>query len=163
METIKIGVVTNSFGIRGEILVKSFTDFDEERFAKGNTIIIDGVDYIVQYFKYHKNLLIVKLVNFDNINDILFLKGKDILVDKKSLHELPDGQYYHWQLVGLKVIDQDNNYLGVLKEMDNSGYQDLMKVETINKDVLIPFIKPFLLEVNLDGNFVKVQVIEGLI
>ena len=84
---LRVGVITNSHGIKGEVKVFPTTD-DIKRFDYLEEAVIDtGKEYInvnVTGVKYFKNMVILKFKQYDNINDILKFKGLDLLVSREN-------------------------------------------------------------------------------
>ena len=107
MEYILIGEVVNTFGIKGELKVKSYTDFNEVRFAKEQTLYIkfhNGYQEVcVHSYREHKGHVLVAFKDLLDINKVEKYIGCEIYVSEDDLHELEDGEYYFRDLVGCKV------------------------------------------------------------
>ena len=171
-EWLTVGKVVNTHGIRGELKVVSQTDFPEERFAPGNTLtLIDSesqrrLPVEVQSARAHKNMFILKLKGFDNINDAERYKGWTLKVTKDDLVELDEGEYYHHQIIGCTVVDENGQELGMITEILSPGANDVWVVQeqqAKGKQILIPVIDDVLLDVNTDTKTVTVRLMEGLV
>lgn len=169
-EWLSVGKVVNTHGIRGELKVISQTDFMEERFAVGNELILlnaemtQQIPVTVQSSRLHKEMIIVKLKGFDNINDVEKYKGWSLKVTKDNLVELEEGEYYQHQIIGCRVVTDEGEELGVISEILVPGANDVWVVnQPKGKQVLIPVIDDVLLNVDVANKLVTVRLMEGLI
>ncbi|BBH20899.1 ribosome maturation factor RimM [Paenibacillus baekrokdamisoli] len=167
---LSVGKVVNTHGIRGELKVISQTDFIEERFAIGNELSLLNPDLsqklqvVVQSSRVHKEMIIVKFKGFDNINDVEKYKGWSLKVTKDNLIDLDEGEYYHHQIIGCRVVTEDGEELGVISEILVPGANDVWVVEKPKgKQILIPVIDDVLLNVDVSNKLVTVRLLEGLI
>ena len=159
---IKIGKIVNTHGIKGELRVLSNSDFIEKRFEENEKIYIEQKEYIIESYYEHKNFYIIKLKNFDNINDVLKLKNKMIYANKLLNEELAEGEYFNYDLIDLNIYNQDGKKRGkVIEVVDGSAY-NYLRIKYNNKTYLIPFNNHFILDVQLNDKII-IQEIEGLI
>jgi 16S rRNA processing protein RimM len=163
MEKIIIGEVVNTHGVKGELKVRSFSDFMSDRLKRGNSIYLGDLMLRVEYAKEQTPGWLVKFVGYDDLNSVEAFKTKQLSVDKAILPRLPHGQYYFFELVGCLVYDQHAVCLGSVIKVESTGYQELLRIDTGSKQVLIPFIPPFIHEVNLGKKSIIVHTIAGLI
>lgn len=166
MRYFEIGKIVNTQGLKGELRVIPITD-DPTRFKLLKDIDIFtevGVKkYTIEYVKYHKQFVILKLEGINSIEDGEKIKGSSIKVTEDNAIPLNENEYYISDLYDLEVIDINNNKIGVIKDIIFTGANDVYVVKTEdNKEVLIPAIKKCILEVNLDKKTVKINLLEGL-
>lgn len=166
----KVGKIVNTHGIKGEIKVLSYTDFPEVRFAKGSELMIvpeDGgkpVDVTVQSSRLHKNMYIIKLDGYDNINDVEKFKGSILKVGKEHLVELPEDEYYFHEIIGCTVVTDEDKELGVVTEILTPGANDVWVVQPKGgKSILIPVIDDVVLDVDIPNQKILVHIMEGLL
>ncbi|MCQ6557943.1 ribosome maturation factor RimM [Paenibacillus mendelii] len=169
-EWLKVGKVVNTHGIRGELKVVSQTDFPEERFVAGNTLLMENeelkqqLEVEVQSAREHKNMYILKLKGFDNINDVEKYKGWMLKVSKDNRVELDEGEYYYFEIIGCRVVTDEGAELGTITEILSPGANDVWVVEAKKgKQVLIPVIDEVVLHVDVEEKMVTVRLMEGLI
>ena len=106
MEYVTIGKIVNTFGIRGEVKVDSYTDFEKERFKKDSTVYI-GEEHLplqVAGYRQHKGFLLVCFKDHEDINLIERFKGKMIYKSKEDIKPLKKGEYYFSDLMGLNAM-----------------------------------------------------------
>ena len=168
MKKLIIGKIVNTFGIRGELKVVPDTDFIEDRFAEGSELILctpQGDRKVkVASAKEHKGMLLVLLEGVVNINQVEQFKGCELAVDQDELPMLDEGEYYFFQLKGLKVIDTQGNELGTILQMESAAAQNLMRIrKTDGKVALVPYIDVFVKNVDLEAGTLTLDLIEGLL
>ena len=117
-ELFRVGVISNTHGIRGEVKVYPTTD-NVRRFDDLKEVILDtGKEQLnlhVTSVKYFKNMVILKFKEFDNINDIIPYKGMNLLVTRENAIPLEEGEYYIADIIGSKVITDEDKILGTLQ------------------------------------------------
>ncbi len=167
MEYIKIGQITKPFGLKGDVKVYPYTGFIDERFAKNNTVYLkvdnEYLPVIIEKANLHKGLVNVKFKEYNHINDIEKYSRTDIYFDKSKLHKLANGEYYIFELVGLKAYDQNNTYLGDVIEVVEGIAHNNLKISHEPKPFLIPNIKQFVKKVDLENKTIHLELIEGII
>lgn len=160
---ILIGQVTGTFGIKGELKVYSESDFIEYRFRKDATIVFsDETVHKVSSSRFHKGNVLITIDELYNINLVLDKVGMKIYADKLDIPPLDDGEYYIDYLIGLKVYNQENIYLGIINEVIEipSGYILEIIKEEDNSRFLLPFVDEFVKEIN--DEFIVIEEIEGI-
>lgn len=166
-ELYTVGKIVNTHGIRGELKVLPVTDFPEQRFAAGSQLVIEGkqqTPVTVQAARKQKNLYLLKLKEYDNINDVERFKGLDLGVAEADVQALEAGEYYYHDIIGLTVIDQTGATLGQVSEILSPGANDVWVIPRPGKpDVLLPFLKSVVQSIDLAAKVAHVEVPEGLI
>ena len=169
MRKIAIGRIINTHGLKGEVKVESWSDFDEERYEPGNTLYLDNgeelVEVVVETYREHKGYPLVSFKDKRDINLVEQYKGYEIVMDYDDRKPLPEGRYYVDELIGLTCVDEEGNTIGeVLSVEPTNGAQNNLRVEKEDgKQVLIPYVPFYIVEVNKDEGIIVVHVIEGLL
>ncbi|SFR99236.1 ribosome maturation factor RimM [Anaeromicropila populeti] len=167
MDFLRVGVISNTHGIRGEVKVYPTTD-DVKRFKQLKEVILDtGTEQLVleiQAVRFFKNMAILKFKGIDSINDIEKYKGKDLLVTRENAVELEEGEYFICDVIDSRVITEEGEEFGVLKDVLTTGANDVYVVETMEgKEVLLPVIKECILDINIESKIVTVHILPGLL
>lgn len=164
---IRVGVISSTHGIRGEVKVFPTTD-DVNRFKNLKEIILDtGKEQItleIEGIKFFKQIVILKFKGFDNINDIEKYKGKDLLVTRENAVQLKKGEYFIFDLIGCSVITDEKIELGELTEVLQTGANDVYVIKTKeDKEILLPYIKECILNIDIEQKQIQVHILPGLL
>lgn len=165
--TLRVGVITSTHGVHGEVKVFPTTD-DANRFKKLKTVILDtGREQLtlnIEGVKFFKNMVILKFKEFNNINEIEKYKGKDLLIRRDQAVKLAPDENFIVDLIGLKVITDEGEEFGTLKDVLQTGANDVYVIEHVSgKEYLFPAIKQCILDVDLDAGEMKVHILDGLL
>ncbi len=164
---LQVGVISSTHGIKGEVKVFPTTD-DVNRFKKMKEVYLDtGKEKIILHpesVKFFKQFVILKFKEFNNINEVEQYRNKSLLVDREHAVKLRKDEYFIADLIGLKVITDEEKTLGTLKDVLQTGANDVYIVETEDgKEVLLPAIKECILNVDMEAGEVLVHVMDGLL
>ena len=165
-DLLKVGVITTTHGVRGEVKVYPTTD-EPERFLDLEYVLLDTGKELrrldIKNVRFFKNLVILKFDGIDNINDIEIYKNKDILITREDAVPLGPDENFIVDLIGLKVATDEGEELGTLKDVLQTGANDVYVVEmTDGKELLLPAIKQCILNVDLEQQTMTVHVLDGL-
>ena len=163
---LRVGVISSTHGIRGEVKVFPTTD-DAARFKKLKKVLLDTgkeqLELEVQSVKFFKQFVIVKFKGIDNINDIEMYKGKSLLVPREDAVALGKDEYYIADLIGMEVFTEEGRF-GVLKDVMETGANEVYIIDSNRHgEVLIPAIKQCILDVDIEGRKMKIHLMDGLI
>lgn len=164
---LEIGQIVNTFGIKGMVKIKPFTD-DINRFDRLETIYIESKksrkEYEIEEVKYHKNMVLIKFKGIENPEDANLLRESYLLVDRANEKPLEEGTYYIVDMIGLDVYTDENEFLGKLEDIFNTGSNDIYVVKNeLGKQILLPAIDDVLKEIDMENEKVIVHLIPGLI
>lgn len=166
MEYIIIGKITNTHGIKGEVKVFPLTD-DINRFDILKTAFIgdEKLKVNIQTVKYHKNLAILKFKEYDNINEIIGFKDSYIYVDEEGKIDLPEGNFFIYEILNSEVFDVGMNLIGFLIDVIQGPKNDvyIVKDKDNNKEYLIPAVKEFIKDIDILNKRIIIDPIEGMI
>ena len=168
MEQIfQVGIISSTHGVRGEVKVFPTTD-DVKRFKKLKEVLLDtGKETLtleIEGVKFFKQFVILKFKGYDNIDDIVKYRGKSLFVPRENAVKLQKDEYFIADLIGLKVVNEDGSFTGVLKDVMETGANDVYIVESQDgKEVLIPAIKDCILQVDFEKEQVLVHLLDGLL
>ena len=168
MNYFNVGKIVNTQGLQGEMRVLSVTDFAEERFKKGNKLaLFDKKDQFVMdveiaSHRKAKNFDIIKFKGMYHINDIEKYRDFSLKVAEEDLSDLEDGELDYHEIIGLEVYENDV-LVGTIKEILQPGANDVWVVKRKGKrDLLLPYIPPVVLGIDIEQGRVDVEIPEGL-
>ena len=161
LETINVGRIVNAHGIRGEVRVQP-RDGDPYFLTEFDTFYIDGKPVTPTANHVHKSLVLMKFPGVDDMNAALEWKDK-ILYIRREDADLPEGEYFDDELLGMEVFDEaTGDLLGEIKKVESYPASKIYTVKG-EKEYLIPAVKDaFIRSVDLDKNRIEVHVWEGL-
>ena len=164
---LEIGQIVNTFGIKGEVKVKPFTD-DITKFDDRKKVYIEnkGVkkEYEIEQVKYHKNMVLIKFKDIETVEQAELLRNSYLFVDRESEKPLKEGTYYIVDLIGLEVYTDEGELLGNVDDIYNTGSNDIYVVKNeLGKQILLPGIKEVIKKVDLENKKITVHLLTGLI
>jgi 16S rRNA processing protein RimM len=160
---IAIGRVERPWGIKGEVKVKILTDFPE-RFSLLKRVYLgdEAIPFALEGFRLHKGRALLKLKGCDDRSSAEKLRGKLVQIPIEEAMPLGEDEYYVHQIVGLIVWTKDGELLGRVKEVLFTGSNEVYVVEGDDKEILIPAIEEVVVEVDIEGGRMIVNLMEGL-
>lgn len=164
-EYFEIGKIANTHGLKGELRVYPYTD-ERESFEEFDGIYIEGEQglFEIESIRYVKNMVLVKLKGYDDINEVLRWKDKAIYMNKDAYGELDEDTNFVVDLIGLKVVDEKRGFIGTVKDVLQNRAQDLYVVSLLDgREAFIPGVKAFIKKVDLKTGTIDVTLIDGLI
>ncbi len=166
-ELLRIGIISSTHGIHGEVKVFPTTE-DIKRFKKLKQVLLDTgekqMELEIEGVKFFKQFVILKFKGIDNINEIEPYRGKDLLVTRKQAIPLEEGEYFISDLIGLRVVSDQGEVLGTLTDVLQTGANDVYVVKREEKkDLLIPAILQCILKTDLINEVMTVHLLEGLL
>jgi 16S rRNA processing protein RimM len=163
-EYLVIGFLRRPFGVSGEILMDLHTDFPE-RFRTGRKVYV-GDDYkpmTLASVRPHGENMLVRLRGVNTPETAGQYRNTWLFIKTKDAPPLPEGKYYQYQLLGLKVVDEANHPLGTLTEILETGANDVYVVtDEAGKETLLPAIPSVILDVQPEAGVIRVHLLEGL-
>lgn len=166
-DILQVGIITSTHGVRGEVKVYPTTD-DMKRFKRLKEVILDtGKEQMtleIESVKFFKQFVILKFKGFDNINDVEKYRQKSLFVTRKNAVRLSRDEYFIADLLGLKVMNESGEEIGILRDVMETGANDVYVIDmTDGRELLLPAIKQCILEVDVEQGFVKVHILDGLL
>lgn len=167
-EFLEIGQIVNTFGIKGMVKVKPFTDDIIKRFDNLEKVYVEinkkRKQYEIEEVKYHKDMVLIKFKGIDKVEEAELLRNAYLKVNRKDEPELEEGTYYIVDLLGLNVYSDEGNLLGKLDDIFNNGSTDIYVVkDELGKQLLLPAISDVIKEINLEEEKIVVHILKGLI
>jgi 16S rRNA processing protein RimM len=169
MDYIKIGKIINTHGIKGELKIQSYSDFDAQRYKKGNQVYVlyEGtyIPFQVATFRVHKGYPLVSFQNAENINAVEKFKESLLFMSAEDRTPLKKGEYYRDELIGMQVHDEEGNPIGTVSAVEETypGQRHLRIARMDQADALVPYIPVFIKNVDKEQQIITIHVQEGLL
>jgi 16S rRNA processing protein RimM len=164
-EYLVVGYLRRPHGVRGEMVMEVYTDFPER--LKPDTEVYVGdlrAKMLIAGTRFHNEGLLIKLRDIETPEEAARYRNQLVYVKTAGRPALPDGQYYHHELIGLAVVDEKGESIGTLAEIMQTGANDVYVVRRLNgKEILLPVISSVVLAVEPDSRQIRVRLIPGLL
>lgn len=164
---VPIGKVGKTHGVRGAVKIHPYGDTLEELEAGEKLLAVspDGKAKLELTLAGVRPQQRVCICEFDEINDMdraQSLVGSELFVPQDRLAILPEGEYYHFQLIGLEVITPEGDRLGIVRAILETGSNDVYVVDSDGKELLIPAIEDVIREIDLPNRRIVADLPEGI-
>ncbi len=153
------GLLRRTHGLTGEMVMTILTDFPR-RLLKGKVVYLGEKheETRIAGVRMQNKDMLITFEGYDSVEAANRLRNKTLYIKADSLPELPEGEYYHHQLIGLEVADEKDNLLGQLVEILETGANDVYVVKSKEgSEVLLPAVEDVILEVDLAAGRMRVK------
>lgn len=163
----EVGQIVNTFGVKGMIKVKPFTD-DVQRFEELKKVYICKKEKLeeveIEEVKYHKDMVLLKIKGIEDLNEAEKIKGLYLKIDRKNAKKLPKDTYFIADLLGLEVYSDKEELLGKVDDIFRTGANDVYVVkDEKGKQLLLPGIPEVIKEIDLEKEKIIVHILKGLV
>lgn len=155
---LEAGEIVSTHGIQGEVKILPWAD-GPEFLLKFREFYIDGKAVSVQSSRIHKTCLLAKLEGIEDPESAMLLRGKTVCIDRNKV-KLPKGTVFIADLLGCKVITEEGAEIGKIKDVLTLPASDVYVIHG-EKKYMIPAVKEFVKEINVEEGYVRVHLIEG--
>jgi 16S rRNA processing protein RimM len=166
MKKIKIGQIVRPFGLKGEVKVKLYTDFPEQRFAVGMplflTTVRSDIDVVVSSFRMHQGFALVSFEGKPSIDDVEIYRNCELSIDETRIEHDEDDIYY-FDLIDCTVIDESGTVLGIISEVIDTPAHAVIRIQREGKDFLLPYVDAFIVDEDMEKKKITVRLIEGML
>ncbi len=160
-----LGKITRTHGLQGNVVLKLDTD-QPELYNKLEGIFLEINGLLVPFFvdkqQWHKT---DKIISFKNATEAMVEQsvGKNVFLPLSTLPELKGKQFYYHEIIGFEIVDENGESCGIIKEVNDQTAQHYFILNLKGKEVIIPIIKDWILEVNRDEKKISMQLPDGLL
>lgn len=164
-DRICVGAIAGSFGLQGEVRLKSFCSTPEAIATYGALTTEDGSrSFAVKLTRPVANGLGARLTGIATKEQADALKGTSLFADRSRLPALPDDEFYHTDLIGMEVRDTGGALIGTLQAVHNHGAGDLLEIigPGMKSALLLPFTRAVIPTVDLAARRIVADLPEGL-
>ncbi len=153
---ISVAEIVTTHGVRGNLKVKSLSDYDK-RFENGAKLLIQDEKVTVESSFDQKELKVIKFEEYDDINDVLKFVGKDITIEDSDLGELDNDEYYVFNLIGLDVKSCGQT-VGKITDVITGVYpNDVYVIKTDKDEIYFPALNATVKNVDIENGFIEVE------
>lgn len=160
-----LGKITRKHGLQGNVIIKLDTD-QPELYNKLEGIFVEINGLLVPFFieKQQWGNDNSKIITFKNSTEQLVEQsiGKNVYLPLSTLPKLSGNQFYYHEVIGFEIREEDGKTCGNIVEINDQTAQHYFILKLADKEVIVPIIKNWILEVNRDEKFIKMQLPEGL-
>lgn len=168
MDWISIGEITKTHGLKGEL--KFHPSMDETWVVKVKQVRLgfenpleDCLDYNVQSIRGKDRPFIIKFKEIDDIEAASKLSGHTLYIPRDQFPDLPENEYYWFQVEGLKVYDEGGCFYGNVEEIIRTGSNDVYVVRDDKRELLLPMIDSVVKTIDLEARKLIFHPLEGLL
>jgi 16S rRNA processing protein RimM len=165
---VLVGRVARAHGNKGQVIVNPETDFLEERFRVGRTVFTRAPgeppkERVIAQARFHQGRPVLTLEGIDSMDDAEALAGMELRVPESALSALPEGAFYHHELVGCEVRQKDGAIVGAVKAIEGPMNGSTLVVEGRHGEVLIPLASEICVSIDPKQRVIVIEPPEGLI
>ena len=164
-DLILIGRVARAHGNKGQVIVNLETDFPEERFRNGETLLVGPAaePRQIRDVRFHQGRPIVTLDGIETMNDAEALSGAELRMPAAARAPLPEGTYYHHDLIGCEVRDRHGTVIGRVSAIEGPIAHSRLVIDGSGGEVLIPLAADICVRVDPVGRQIVVDPPAGLL
>lgn len=160
-----LGKITRRHGLQGNVFLKLDTD-QPEMYSKLDSVFVDVNGLLVPFFvaKQSWSKGDTLIISFKNSTEALVDQaiGKDVYLPLSTLPELSGKKFYYHEVIGFEIREEDGKTCGTIVSVNDQTAQHYFILDLGGKEIIIPIIKDWILELNRDEKFMKMQLPEGL-
>lgn len=165
-DLLKVGIITNTHGLKGEVKVFPTTD-DPRRFLDLDDIILDTGKELktieIEKVRFFKNMVILKFKGLDHINDVELYRQKELYVTREQAVPLAENEYFIADLIDLHAFSDEGEELGVIADVIQTGANDIYIIRKKGmSDLLVPAIKDCIKKIDLENGKMEIHLLPGL-
>ena len=160
---LEVGKVTNVHGLMGEVKVQPWAD-SPEFLCQFKTLYVDEAHFpmTVQRARVHKNMVIIKFEGPTDVPSALSLRNAILYIHREDV-KLPEGSFFLADIYGLEVRDAaSGEVLGEIADVLTLPANNVYVVRGGARELMIPAVPQFIAETNIEGGFIRVNLMEGL-
>jgi 16S rRNA processing protein RimM len=163
MDSLEIGKIINTHGLKGEVKISAWTDSPEDFENFSYALTKSGQKLNIEGIKYQKNNIIVKFREINSINEAEGYKNSVLYLPKEEMGHLPENVYYIADLLGCEIFEVSGRNIGILQDVFSTGSNDVYDIKRQNaKNLLVPIIDGVVKSVDIENRKIVIKIPEGL-
>ena len=157
---VKVGLITKPWGKRGEIKVR--TPHPPSFFINKTVFILNGEYKVLSARRLKRDVLVLKLSGIEDISKAEILRNLYVEIEEKDLEPLKENEFYVYQILGCKVLDENYGFLGTVRDMHEWASYWTLEVFG-EREILIPVVSEFVIDVDLEKKEIKTKLPKGYV
>lgn len=166
-ERVTIGKILKPRGVHGELKVLSLTDipgrFESLEAVYAHARGAESLRLEIEHVAYYKGFVYLRFTGYDSIEKAQTVVGSELQVERTESPELPEGQYYHFEIIDAEVYTDDDRYLGKVVDILETGGSDVYIVRDGKQEYLIPSNPEVVTDIDRERKTIRVHPLEGLL
>lgn len=160
-----LGVITGARGVRGEVRIRTFTELPEDIASYGPLSDEAGArTFELSDPKPIKGGIAARIAGIDDRTDAEALKGTHLYVSRELLPDLEEEEFYHADLVGLRVISVDGEDIGTVTAVHDFGAGDVVEIaRDQGSTIIVPFTRDTVPEIDIEQGRLVLQPTPGML
>ncbi len=166
-EFVLVGQIIKPHGVLGAVKVKPLTD-DPKRFLSLKTVFLGeedkaGEQYVIERVQFQNSNLILTFEHINSRDEAEQWRRQYIQIPTSEALPLPEGEHYFYELVGLLVVTNKGDKIGVVKDIVSYPANDVIVVKSDDKEILIPDIPDIVERIDMDAGEIVINPMPGLL
>ena len=164
-ELVLVGRIARAHGNKGQVIVNPETDFPDERFKVGAVVLVgpEATPRAIREVRIHQGRPILALEGIGSMTEAEALAGAELQVPAGASTALPDGTFYHYDLIGCAVEDVSGRSIGSVTGVEGTAGASRLRVAADRGEVLVPLAEDICVRIDIAGRRIVVDPPEGLI
>lgn len=157
-----IGKLQRTHGVKGEIIMEIMTDFPE-KIVPGNIVYIGSTqkEYEVATVRPTADKMLISFKGFNDCDQVSILRNQIVSIKTEDANQLPEGEYYHHEIIGMTVVEEDGKPVGTISEILVTGANDVYIIKKENgEELLLPAIRDAVRSINREQRKMVVRLPE---
>lgn len=159
-EFLAIGKLRRTHGLRGDLIMDVLTDFPE-RLQMGKVLLLGEQhrEVTIRSMRPHTNSILIGFEGYNTPEEAAVLRNNYLYIQTSQVPQLPEGEFYHHDLIGLLGVDLEGNELGLLDEIIETGANDVyvFKKSAESEEILVPAVDEFVKKIDLEKKVITVS------
>ena len=164
-DLVLVGRVARAHGNRGQVIVNPDTDFAEERFRVGEVVLVgpEATPRTIREVRFHQGRPIIGLEGVGTMDDAEALAGAELRIQASAAQALPEGTFYHYDLIGCEVRDVADRLIGRVRAVEGTMNMSRLVVDGARGEVQIPLVADICRIVDVGARRIVIDPPEGLV
>ena len=164
-DLVLIGRVARAHGNKGQIIVNLDTDFPDQRFRVGEVVLVGAAatPRTIRAVRFHQGRPVIALEGIETMNEAETLAGAELKQRAAAADSLPEGTFFHYDLVGCEVVDGAGTPVGPVTAVEGTMEMSRLVVDGPHGEVLIPLVADICVSIDVAARRIVAHLPDGLV